>query len=141
MENYAELIFGARLRKDTPNEVVNVLRYLCGQIEYPHNLDGESSMIANDEVLFRGSSYYFGVVFCTPYMEYDNIAGSWIVSTRANLKNYNDEISRFLVWIKPYIARGSGERNMYAIVTNEDDSEPTIYYLSDKSGTTGDKSP
>lgn len=127
MGMYTELIFGAGLKKDTPIEVIEALKYMIGETEEkPINFplpDGRC------EWLFRGASYYFGVSRPVSKMMYDDIGENWIVSTRSNIKNYGGEIETFLEWIKPYIDGGSGARDMYAIVTYEESDEPKIYYL------------
>lgn len=129
MGMYTELIFGASLKKDTPNEVIESLKYMMGEIEekpkfYPLP-EGRC------EWMFRGGSYYFGVHNAVSKFWQDDISKSWVLSTRFNIKNYEDEIDTFLNWIKPYIESGSGNRDMYAIKIYEEQSEPTVYYLRD----------
>ena len=127
MGMYTELIFGADLKKDTPAEVIEALKYMIGETEEkPINFplpDGRC------EWLFQGASYYFGVNRPVGKMIYDDIGENWMVSTRSNIKNYEGEIEAFLEWIKPYIDGGSGARDMYAIVTYEEAEAPKIYYL------------
>ena len=129
MGMYTELIFGADLKKDTPENVIEALKYMIGDIEEkPKNFplpDGRC------EWLFRVSSYYFGVNSPVSKMCKDGIGGNWVLSTRSNIKNYEGEIEAFLEWIKPYIDSGSGYRDMYAIVTYEEAEAPNIYYLHD----------
>lgn len=124
---YTELIFGADLKKDTPDSVIEVLKYMIGDTEakpkyFPfHN--------GRCECLFRSSSYYFGVNEPVCKLWKDDIGKNWVLSTRSNIKNYKGEIEAFLDWIKPYIDGGSGYRDMYAIVTYEEAGTPDIYYL------------
>ena len=128
MGMYTELIFGADLKKDTPKEVIEALKYMMGETE-----EKPSSFPLPDgrcEWLFRGSSYYFGVSKAVSEMYEDNITDSYVLSTRSSIKNYANEIETFLDWIKPYIESGSGYRDMYAIVTYEEDETPKIYYLN-----------
>lgn len=131
MGMYTELIFGARLKKETPKDVIDTLLYMMGNTdEEPENLAFKTVSGRNP---LRGSgSYYFGVVDFVGKMWYDKIGEAWIISSRCNLKNYEDEIDTFLKWIRPYIDSGSGEREMYAIVTYEQ-GLPQIYYLEDES--------
>lgn len=128
---YTELIFGAELKKDTPNEVIEALRYMLGEIETkPTNFplpDGRC------EWLFQSGSYYFAVNNSVNKMWFDDIDGRHHISTRSNIKNYESEIETFLEWIKPYIDGGSGGRDMYAIVIYEEQDEPAIYYLYEAS--------
>lgn len=127
MGMYTELIFGAELKRNTPNEVIQALKYMLGETNVKPNdfplPDGRC------EWLFQSSSYYFGVNESVNKMWLDNVDNCWHISTRSSLKNYGGEIQKFLEWIKPYIESGSGCRDMYAIVTYEEAAEPTIYYL------------
>jgi hypothetical protein len=130
MGMYTELIFGASLKKDTPEIVIDSLKYMVGEIkEKPENFPLPEGRC---EWLFRGSSYYFGVNQPVLKMWFDDISKNWIISTRSNIKNYNNEIETFLDWIEPYIKYGSGNKSMYAIVTYEEDEEPSIYYKNKK---------
>ena len=123
---YTELIFGAELKQDTPIEVINTLKYMVGEIEEPINL-----LYKEDRNPLMSGSYYFGVNKAVTKMFYDDISEAWVLSSRANIKNYNSEIEKFLEWIKPFIESGSGLREMYAIVIYEEEETPTIYYLYD----------
>lgn len=127
MGMYTEFIFGARLKENTPQDVINTLKYYCGQLEEMVGLAFKTKSGRNP--LNNGGSYYFGVINTTPQMLYDSIAKSYIISSRTNLKNYEDEIEDFLKWIKPYCDSGSGSNEMYAIVTYEEQDIPTMYYL------------
>ena len=125
---YTELIFGAELKEDTPEIIINTLKYMIGDLkEKPLNFplpDGRY------EVLFRSASYYH---LNRPVSKiwFDDIAKQWSISTRSNIKNYENEIETFLEWIKPHIDSGVGLRDMYAIVTYEEADEPTIHYLQE----------
>jgi len=130
MGMYTELIFGGSLKKDTPKEVINTLRYYCGQGDYPENLL-EFRTKSGRNPLNNGGSYYFGVHNSQPQMYFDSIGNNWVISSRTNLKNYEDEIEDFLKWITPYMYQGSGLKEMIAIVTYEQ-GDPKIYYLSEE---------
>ena len=130
MGMYTELIFGAALKKDTPDKIINALNYMLGNVEvkpidFPLS-DGRC------EWLFRGNSYYFAVNNPVNNMWKDGIDGQYHISTRSNIKNYSGEIEEFLEWIKPYIKQGSGSREMYAIVIYEEQDIPTMYYLDNE---------
>ena len=130
MGMYTEIIFGCELKKDTPEVVVNVLRYMCGEIEKPSELpEHEFFEEDNRDYLFKSASYYFGTSKPNQHIWFDKISNSWKISARGNIKNYGNEIEKFLDWIKPYIDSGSGYRDFYAIVCYEEQSEPDIYYL------------
>lgn len=125
---YTELIFGASLKKDTPTEVINTLKYIVGEIkEKPENFPLSEGRC---EWLLTGGSYYFGVSEPVTKL-WQDIQDDWRLSARCSIKNYGGEIEEFLEWIKPYIDGGSGSRDIYAYTIYEEDREPTIYYLTD----------
>lgn len=129
MGMYTELIFGAELKKDTPNQVIEALKYMIGETkEKPSDFplpDGRC------EWLFQGGSYYFAINNSVTKMWLHDIDKQWHISTRSNIKNYESEIETFLEWIKPYIDSGSGGRDLYAITIYEEQDTPTLYYLHD----------
>jgi len=125
---YTEMIFGARLKKDTPAEVIDVLHYMIGNTtEKPGNFPLPKGRC---ESLLMRYSESFGVNSPVVRLWQDEVFKEWILSARISLKNYDGEINTFLRWIKPYIKSGSGTRDMYAIVTYEESESPTIYYLN-----------
>lgn len=127
MGMYTELIFGASLKKGTPTNVIEALKYMTGETqEKPEDFPLPEGRC---EWMFKNSSYYFGVSEPLKKMWFDEIGNSWILSTRSNIKNYEGEIETFLNWIEQYISTGSGNRDMFAIVTYEESEEPVIYYL------------
>ena len=73
------------------------------------------------------TSYYFGAHNNKPSCVFDKIANTWCISFRANCKNYQNEIERFIEFIKPYVEYGSGPTNIFAIVQYEEDDYPTLY--------------
>lgn len=126
---YTELILGADLKKDTPPEVIETLKYILGEIEEkPTNFPLSEGRC---EWLLRGASCSFGVSSPVSKLWFDEVIGYWIISSRSNIKNYGGEIEEFLEWLKPYISSGSGNRNFYAITIYEDSEIPQIYYLND----------
>ena len=127
MGMYTELIFGAELKKETPEQVINALKYIVGELE--DKPDDFPLPRGRCEYVLRSSSYYFGVNKPAYKLWFDEISKSWRISSRSNIKNYENEIEMFLEWIRPYIESGSGAKNMYAITIYEEDFEPTIYYL------------
>lgn len=127
MGMYTELIFGAELKKDTPEEVIKDLKAMVDC-----DLGNISEAAKEFQRVFCGTSYYFGVSEPVKKMWWDRISKAWHLSTRSNIKNYGSEIERFLAWIEPHISSGSGIRNFYAIVTYEENSVPKIYYLHEQ---------
>jgi hypothetical protein len=136
MGTYTELILGARLKEKTPIEVIEILSFMIGERE---SLTSESNFyleqlgLDEDDLgyILYSSSYYFGVSETHSVLLYDEIIKCYHISLRSNCKNYENQIERFLKWLKPYIDKGSGKRDMYAIVTLEDAMDSDIYYLNE----------
>lgn len=125
MGMYTELIFGASLKQDTPEDVINTLRRMVGQIDEPITLDfgsGRNPLI--------GCSSSFGAKNSANSFTFDKVTKQWSLCTRANIKNYDSDIEGFLEWIKPFIDSGSGYNDLYAITIYEQDTQPTLYFLN-----------
>lgn len=132
MGMYTEIVVGCKLKKDTPDQVIYILRYLC-------NLDTETEpKELPDHPFFKTKgwrsiaacgSYYFGVHNAHSRLVFDDIDKSFNLSIRANLTNYENEIEKFLYWLKPYISQGSGMRELFGYELYEEDSMPTLYFL------------
>lgn len=123
MGMYTELILGCSLKEDTPKEAINHLKYMLSE-EYDYKRYGRNPL--------KGGSCYFAVNQNVSILWYDSISNNYRLSARANIKNYDNEIEKFLHWLEPYIDQGSGSRDFYAIVCYEEQSEPTIYYLKEE---------
>lgn len=133
MGMYTEIIFGANVVSTIPPIDKQALDYLfTDDTQVPLSLPNHPFFECDRwKWLTTCSSYYFAVRNTHRSIVWDEISNTWNLSFRANLKNYNQEIEKFLDWIKPYIEKGSGTRDFYAIVCYEEQAEPTIYYLKD----------
>lgn len=130
MGMYTELIFGASLKKETPKEVIDILKFMVGELEEKPQLPSHELFHTDRwDMLFTCGSYYFGFSSSNTFMKLDEIAGCYIISTRATLKNYDSEIEKFCDWIKPYINGGSGNNDIYAMSIYEEDEEYKIYKI------------
>jgi len=119
-----ELILGFEFNENTPIDVIDSIKYLIGKRKtkpkkYPWLWDCNYLLIS--------SSYYFGVNLHVCKLWLDRISKTWHISTRSNIDNYNNEIEKFLKWIKPYVKKGSGKKDIYAITINCDDGKYIIY--------------
>lgn len=123
---YTELIFGASL-KNIPDDLERALD--CVINDNPDITAAAQDLIDTYSLnkIFWGSSYYFGAHRNTPTFEYDEIGNHWVLSTRANCKNYQEEIEKFLEYIKQYVEYGSGPNDIFAYVQYEESDFPTIY--------------
>lgn len=135
MGTYTEIIFGARLKKSTPKNIIDTLRFVANGPK--QDINEEDPVIVYDKELIvkyhlysvmRSASYYFGVCGPVSKMWFDKISGEWVLSFRANCKNYDSQLEEFVKWIKPYIRSGTGEGDIYAIITPEENT-PMMYGL------------
>lgn len=151
MGMYTEFIFGCSLSKDTPKICIDALDYIInGEIKKPKYENPETweekeynnkfieRTSTDDEIqafigeydfgrLFCSGSYYFGAPV-SQKLYYDYIDKTYKISTRANLKNYSNQIEKFIEYIKPYVVHGSGYgHNIFAYVQHEEAEFPTIY--------------
>lgn len=133
MGTYTEIIFGARLKSSTPKNIIDTLRFVANGPK--QDIHEEDPVVVYDKELvekynlydvMRCASYYFGVCEPVSKMWFDKIAGEWVLSFRSNCKNYNDQLEEFVKWIKPYIRSGTGDGEIYAIITIEE-STPVMY--------------
>lgn len=134
MGMYTELIFGATLKEKTPTYVTDALNCIIND-SVTTNLSDEAKHFIDEYSLSKliwCSSYYFGAHDNKPSCVFDKIAGRWCISFRANCKNYQNEIEKFIEFIKPYVEYGSGPTNIFAIVQYEEDNYPTLYGTKDK---------
>lgn len=123
---YKELIFGAKLKKDTPELVISNLKYMLGESNPVTDLEF-------DEGIFAAGSFYFPV--SKSQNDFFHDGDNWILSHRGNYRNNDNNgfIEKFLEWIKPYIEAGSGNNDIYAITIYEDSSEAIIHCLEENS--------
>lgn len=138
MGYYTEINFGASLRSDTPKNIIDTLRYIANRdTESDKNLESDDPVLIADENLIekyhlwsvmRSCSYYFGISDSISKMWYSNCGfnGYWMISFRSSCKNYDRRLEKFVEWIRPYIDKGSGGKNIYAIITPED-GMPVLY--------------
>jgi len=130
MGMYTEIIIGCRLKRDTPEEVIESLQELLkiddeGTEDYNFP-EHEFFKSERFRWMFFSASYYFG----TPphrVLERDSLDEAWQFSTRSNLKNYDNEIQKFIDWIKPYVEDGSGQNDIFAMSMYEESEEFTVY--------------
>jgi hypothetical protein len=110
MGMYTQLHLGIDLKKDTPEEVINILKYLSNPT------DDEPKELPKHEFfqcdrwkwLFTMDSYYFDYKTQCAFT-YDDVNRYWNLSVTSNLKNYCGEIEKFIDWIKPYINSYPGD--------------------------------
>lgn len=133
MGHYTEFVFAAKLKADTPDEIIDTLKMVVEGP--PENVVIDHPFFKCDRWRWFGSqsSQMFGYTRPASNVDYDHIANQWMVSIRCSLKNYQGEIDHFIDWIKPYVEYGSGDCNLLGYSMDEDGDIPVMYYLHKES--------
>lgn len=102
--------------------------------------DGEEPTNLPDHPLFdterwgtmlQCDSYYF-VADTYSTFRFDDIGQSWYLCVRCNLKNYDNEIEKFVDWIMPYIDAREGD--FLGFSRYETTETPTLIYADLRAG-------
>ncbi len=129
MGMYTELVFACELKKDTPKEVIDILEYMVGNprkdpIIPAHELFSTSRW----EWMFKSNSYYFdGDTHST--LRFDDMSKAYVLTVRCNLKNYDNEIEKFIDWIKPYVDKIDDYLEFKGYYRYEENDKPTLIYI------------
>lgn len=131
MGMYTELVCAFELKDDTPENVIKVLGAMC---------NGDTDLLDENDIpnhelfetqrwrfMLRSDSYYFdGDTNST--LRKDDIAG-WIATIRCNLKNYKNEIEKFIDWIEKYILYAGEGEYFIGYSRYEEDKQPKLIYV------------
>lgn len=129
MGMYTALHFAAELKKDMPKEVIDILSSMSvAKVPFtePEVLpDHEFFSTARWRWLFTMDSYYFSAdTHCS--FRFDGIAQAWFLTVTSNIKDYDNEIDKFISWIMPYVANSEGTFLGYS--RYEEMENPTLIY-------------
>ena len=127
MGMYTELVMACKLKKDAPEDVVETLKYMVGDSEYPAVIPTHDLFKTDRwKFMLRCDSYYFDGDTNSTF-RYDDIRKSYVLTIRCNLKNYCDEIEEFLNWIIPY----SNTNGFVGYSRYEESETPTLIYFNE----------
>lgn len=102
MGMYTELLFRAETVSDCPDDVISVLMFLFGGQPRPHKTpEHEFFATARWMVIGRGLESMSSMVSLGD--------GTFMVYSISDLKNYDDEIDKFIDWVSPYVVPSTGE--------------------------------
>ncbi len=112
MGSYTEFKFKAKLKKDTPDEVISVLK----KVLIDRDLGHDKVMFHTEDVFkpivqhpfFKCERWY--MLFLSTNWD-DQMQGGkmyeengcWVLDIHAEFKNYDNEVDLFFDWIKPHI--------------------------------------
>lgn len=129
MGMYTELHFNSALKPDVPTPVLEILNYMLGTDEFGPKALPDHPLFATQRwsVMLHCDSYYFDADTVST-LRYDEIAKQHYLCIRCNLKNYDDEIEKFIDWIMPYLGKQPGD--FLGFHRYEEAEEPTLIYAS-----------
>jgi hypothetical protein len=127
---YTALHLGIELKSDTPGEVKEILKAMVAGIEPKQTPpDHPFFKIRGWHWTLVSDSYYFKHQSHVEF-KYDTTAKRYFLSVTCNLKNYDEDIEKFLDWLTPYINASPGDWLGYTMY--EEDTRPTnIFYLEE----------
>lgn len=132
MGMYTELVMAIELKRDVPKQIIRTLYYMTGQeeediLEQYGKPEHELFNTVRWTFMLQSDSYYFDGVTHS-FLEKDNLIKdnpSYYLTIRCNLKNYNNEIDKFIDWIKPY----SDTKGFIGYKRYEEDEEPNLIFI------------
>ncbi len=112
MGYYTELKFNVKLKQDTPEDVVNILK----RVIYERDL-GHDKVLFNTEDVFKPElnhpffkcERWYMLFLSTNFDDemqggrFYEENGRWIIILHTEFKNYDNKIDNFFDWIKPFI--------------------------------------
>lgn len=126
MGMYTEIALNISLREDTPESVLSILEKMAtGEDETIERPLPDHAFFKCDRwhhLMIMGSCYFHGLSL-SKYKWRD--CGVSALSFRSNLKNYDDEILKFLGWITPYV----DPDDHAGYFRYEEDDNPTLIYF------------
>lgn len=126
MGEYTQLVLGVELKKDTPQKIIERLEYMKGAdpaFLNQHPDDNELWQCGRWEIMLRCGSVYFD--WNSGFsLVYDEITDHYTLSGCSNLKNYNGEIAKFVLWLAPYVETPG----FLGFTRHEIDEHPTLIY-------------
>ncbi len=125
---YTELVLSTSVKDDPA--VVEVIKFMGSDSRAAPLTPPDHPLFATDRWrwMLRSCSHYFTpmTVFC---FERNDIAKSWSLIVRCDLKNYDNEIEKFIDWLSPHLDDHFGQMIGYS--RYEESREPTIIYAPD----------
>lgn len=123
---YTEINVCFNIKKDTPKNIVDILHYLIDSNDEPSDLPNHEFFKCDRwDVVACCDSYYFDGITNSKIV-FDDILKCYKVNIRANLKNYDNEIDKFLHWLARYIAT----EGFIGYTRYEGYDDPTLIYIN-----------
>lgn len=125
MVMYTQFYINTRLRADTPDDVVDTLRYMVSDSDEEFELPSHHDLFLTErwENMLTGTSEFGYAHFGPhPYCSYLEL------NILSEFRNYSGEADLFIDWISPYVDLRPGERAFIGYSLYEEDEDPKLYY-------------
>ncbi len=135
MGMYTELHFNSRLRQDVPDIVINTLEYMVEASNIGLGELPEHELFKTDRwpMMLRMDSAYFDADTHST-LRYDHLGKQYYLCIRTNLKNYDNEIEKFIDWIMPYLDKIEGDvlfkGDFLGFYRYEESEDPTLIHMT-----------
>lgn len=131
MGMYTELVLGARLKEDTPQHIIEMLKVIFRHNErLPEKYSDWEDKFPDIRSIPFGSSYYFAVQVAHSRLSYNDISKDWTITVRCNIKNYENEIDNFIEWLMPYMEGSGLDKDFLGYTLYEEGVKPTLLWCS-----------
>ena len=139
MGMYTEFHFNAEIKGDCMQEVLDMLTFLVSGEPKSHEkaLDDYRERISAQPheffetgrwpFMLKCDSYYFAADTYSTFRK--DWQGDYYLCIRCNVKNYDNEIEKFIDWVKPYIAGNSDD--FLGFYRYESNRKPTLVFKNE----------
>lgn len=128
MGMYTEIYVNVDLKRETPDNVLQVLKAMCGQLDPEKEEEVLKGLPDRWLGLFYNGSYYVPSTSCR-FLQFDPFSHHWSLLGKGDIKNYGQEIEAFFEWIMPWIRATPGEFIGYK--RYEEDLTPKLYFKTE----------
>lgn len=130
MGMYTDFCFDVELKANTPPEIIELLDHWMNRDDLT-----EVQVTTPQHDLFNctrwrligwcGSAYFDA----QPHRHFkkNKWSSTYILNIRCNLKNYEEEIQKFIAWITPFLDHFEGD--FLGFYRYEESNEPTLIYM------------
>ena len=121
---YTEINVCFDLLRNAPKDIVDILHYLVEGADIPSILPKHEFFKCDRWGMVACCDSYYFAGSTSSKMVFDDISKTWKINIRANLKNYDSEIVKFLDWLEPHIET----KGFIGYMRHETQEDPTLIY-------------
>lgn len=127
MGMYTELHYNAKLIDNAPDNVLAVLQFMVEGGEEPSTPNHELFSASRWRYMLRCDSCYFDADTRST-LRWDEDTEGWYLCIRCNLKNYENEIEKFVAWVRPFVDKEPGD--FLGFIRYQETEQPTLLFAT-----------